>query len=174
MEFAGPAPLGPFASLAAEMPLRRTNDVTRVQPGASAGNTTGHAGRRPEQDVRAAEARDIQALRREMERRDLPAGPPPSFQVSVLEVESDLKQVIARIEAARHQAREADALKADAQIESRAAEAEMAEITERAPQSRAGAADATASAGPARADAGSTPPVETAPASARRMRAAPA
>ena len=67
-------------------------------------------GRQPAQDARAEEARDITALRREMERRDLPAGPPPSFQLSLLEVEADIQQVIARVEAARTQAREADAV----------------------------------------------------------------
>lgn len=162
MEFAGPAPLGPFASLAADMPFRRTNDVKKVQPGAQAGDTTGHAGQKPGHDARAAEARDIRALRREMERRDLPAGPPPSFQVSLLEVESDLQQVIARIEAARNQARQADALKADAQHEARAAEAEMAEITEAAPRREADAAERAS--GDQTMPAGSEPAAVPAPA----------
>ena len=133
MEFAGPAPLGPLASLAAEMPLRKLNDVKKVQPGAKAGDMTSDIGQQPGQDARAAEARDITALRREMERRELPAGPPPSFQVSLLEVETDIQQVIARVEAARTRAREADALKVEAQAEERLAEAELAEATAEAP-----------------------------------------
>ena len=133
MEFAGPAPLGPFASLAAEMPLRKANDVKKVQPGAKAGDTTADVGQKPGQDARAAEARDIVALRREMERRDLPAGPPPSFQVSLLEVEADIQQVIARVEAARTQAREADALKVAAEAEEHRAEADLAEAAAEAP-----------------------------------------
>ena len=128
MEFIGPAPLGPFAALAAEMPLRKASDVKKVKPGAKTGDTTADARQNQAQDARSAEARDIAALRREMERRDLPTGPPPSFQMSLLEVEADILHVIARVEAARTQAREADALKADALAEQRSPEAEMVDI----------------------------------------------
>jgi len=112
MEFSGPAPLGPFAALAAEMPLRKVYNARKVQPGDKAGDARTNGQQNPEPEARSAEARDIAALRREMERRDLPAGPPPSFQMSLLEVESDIQHVIARVEAARTQAREAEGLKA--------------------------------------------------------------
>ena len=121
MEFSGPAPLGPYVTLAAELPWRKSTDVRHVEPGDRADNSAGEAGRRPDQNATAAAARDITALRREMARRDKPAGPPPSFEVSLLEVEQDIKQVIARIEAARNHAREADALRPDAGAQAPAA-----------------------------------------------------
>lgn len=123
MEFAGPAPVGPFATLAAEMPLRKPSDVKQVQPGARPGNTAPDTGRDRDNGTEAAAARDIRALRREMEQRDLPAGPPPTFEVSQLEMDADIQQVIARVEAARAQAREADALKLDTSADSRPARA---------------------------------------------------
>ena len=130
MEFAGPAPVGPFAALAAEMPLRKVNDVKQVEPGTKPGDTAPDTGRGRDNGFEAAAARDIKALRREMERRDLPAGPPPTFEVSQLEIESDIQQVIARVEAARAQAREADALKLEAETEERIAENDMARLAE--------------------------------------------
>jgi len=128
MVFIGPAPLGPFASLAAEMPLRKQNDVKKVKPGAKAGDTSSNTEQMPGQEARAAEARDIAALRREMERRDLSAGPSPAFQISLLEVDTDIQQVIARVEAARGQARDADALRIEAETEARHGEAALTEI----------------------------------------------
>ncbi len=106
--------MGPLATLAALMPLRKANDVRQVEPGAKAGDTTGDTRHETAQAARAAEARDVTALRRERERRDLPAGPPPSFQISQLEVDADIKQIIARVEAARTRAREAEGMKARA------------------------------------------------------------
>ncbi len=134
MDFARPAPLGPIAALAMETPLRKMQDVRKVTPGDKAGdtngNTTGHTGADGDNAARTAEARDIAALRREMERRNLPAGPPPAFKMSLLEVESDIRHVLARIEAARNQTREAEGLKAEAKDEEAAARAEMDALTQ--------------------------------------------
>ncbi len=122
--------MGPFAALAAEMPLRKLNDVRQIEPGARPDDTAPDTGRERDNGTEAAAARDIRALRREMERRDLPAGPPPAFELSQLEIEADIQQVIARVEAARAQAREADALKLEAVTQQRLAEAEMAELSD--------------------------------------------
>lgn len=130
MEFAGPAPIGPFATLAAELPLRKPNDVKQIEPGSPSDDTAPDTGRERDNGTEAAAARDIAALRREMERRDLPAGPPPSFEVSQLEIEADIQQVIARVEAARAQAREADALKIETGIEERRTEASLPDDAE--------------------------------------------
>lgn len=128
MEFAGPAPIGPFASLAAELPWRKTNDVKQVQPGDQAGDTAADTRQSRDQQEAAAAARDITAMREEARRRELPAGPSPAFQVSLLEIKQDIKDVIARVEAARTQTREADALKAEASAEERAGKAEVAAL----------------------------------------------
>lgn len=153
MEFAGPAPVGPFATLAAEMPLRKPNDVKQVDPGTQPGNTAPDTGRDRDNGTEAAAARDIRALRREMERHDLPAGPPPSFEVSQLEIEADIKEVIARVEAARAQARETDTRKTTAVTEERRAEAEMEALTGADPagaavEDQTGAVDSGASSAP--------------------------
>lgn len=155
MEFAGPAPVGPFATLAAEMPLRKVNDVKQVEPGTRSGNTAPDTGRDRDNGTEAAVARDIGMLRREMERRDLPAGPPPSFEVSQLEIEADIQQVIARVAAARSQAREADALKLEARTEERLAEAEMSRLT--AAETAAAKAPDRTEAGPQAAGSGAAP-----------------
>lgn len=162
MEFAGPAPVGPFATLAAEMPLRKINDVKQVEPGTRSGGTAPDTGRERDNGTEASAARDISTLRREMERRDLPAGPPPSFEVSQLEIEADIQQVIARVEAARSQAREADALKIEAETEERLAEAEMSRLAE---------AETAAVRGPAQAEAPMQAPMQ-APGSAAAPAAA--
>ncbi|PIE07298.1 MAG: hypothetical protein CSA74_07905 [Rhodobacterales bacterium] len=163
MEFAWPAPLGPLAALATETPLRKMQDVRKVTPGHKAGdsngNTTGHTGAEGDNAARTAEARDIVALRREMERRNLPAGPPPAFKMSLLEVESGIRHVLARIEAARTRTREAEALKAEATTRDRAAVAEMDR-----PMPPSGAAETT---GPEAETRGATAPgAPTAPAGA--------
>jgi len=52
----------------------------------------------------------VAALRREMERRALPPGPPPTFKLSLLEMDRDLQRTIARNEARRAQASAAQTL----------------------------------------------------------------
>ncbi|MCB1357081.1 MAG: hypothetical protein KDK53_11495 [Maritimibacter sp.] len=102
-----------------------------MEPGTKPGDTAPDTGRGRDNGFEAAAARDIKALRREMERRDLPAGPPPTFEVSQLEIDTDFQQIIARVEAARAQAREADALKLEAETEERLAESEMARLADK-------------------------------------------
>ncbi|HGG04381.1 MAG TPA: hypothetical protein ENK28_02895 [Aliiroseovarius sp.] len=60
------------------------------------------------QNTRQSKAKDF--ADRDTER---PTGPPPSFEVNVLEVDRDLQEAIARIEAARGQIRNADGIKPD-------------------------------------------------------------
>lgn len=132
MEFSGSVPFGPSATLAAELPLRKPNDVKQVEPGSQPDNTASDAGHGGDTAAVAAAARDITALRREMEQRALPAGPPPTFELNQLEVETDIQKVIARVEAARAQAREADAL----QIEALKVEADAEERLDEAGTSR--------------------------------------
>lgn len=165
MEFAGPAPVGPFATLAAEMPLRKPNDVKQVDPGTRPGNTAPDTGRDRDNGTEAAAARDIRALRREMERRDLPAGPSPAFEVSQLEMDADIQQVIARVEAARAQAREAGALKPEEKAVERPAEAEASDRAEpvsvgQLPRDRTDTAPQPAPANTAAASSGARAPLD--------------
>lgn len=111
MELPGLNPLGSIAVFSAEAPLRKQQQVKRVNAFDQAQRPATGQRDHPQQDLTAAEQRDIAALRREVERRGLPAGPPPSFQISLLEAEGGLERALARIEATRSQQRDAPALR---------------------------------------------------------------
>lgn len=111
MELPGLNPLGSLAAFAVEAPMRKLQIPVRVEPSDQTRGGAADTHQRPEQDIIADEARDVAALRREMQHRDLPAGPPPAFQISLLEAEGGLEQVLARIEATRSQERDAPALR---------------------------------------------------------------
>ncbi len=107
MEISGPAPLGTKAAYAVPVQDTRPPDLRKVQPQTATTDAGADGHERPEQDVQAAASRDILALRRAVAQGRRAAGPPPSFEVSLLEVESDLQQKLARMEAERSQARDA-------------------------------------------------------------------
>jgi len=119
MELPGVNPLGSMAAYTAEAPMRKLQQISRVTGSDGSGKSASDSRQHPEQDSTAAEARDIAALRREMQRRGLPAGPPPAFQITLLEAEGGLQQALARLEATRTQERDAPALRvelADAEV----------------------------------------------------------
>lgn len=176
MELSGPAPLGAQAAIAAQVQQRRPVDVQKVDPGRQTDSSGTDARQRPEQDQTAASARDITDLRdrtrQQARQRDLPAGPSPAFEVSLLEMASDLKQVIARIESARNQERDAQAVKAPAEAEAAQLRADMA-----AEEARAAAAQATAEAASTASQGASTeigPSAPAAPSAAPTTQAPPA
>jgi hypothetical protein len=109
MEFPGFNPLNALAS-AAELPAYRMAHVGKVTPGRDAQGATSDNRQHAEPGRPAAEARDSAALRHEMQRRGLPAGPPPTFQMNLLEAEAGINQAIARVEAARTQSRDTAAI----------------------------------------------------------------
>lgn len=158
MDFMGPAPLGSQAALLALSQQRRTPELKSVDPGDRSDGTGNDARRRPQQDETAAVARDIVALRRETSQRDLPVGPPPTFEISLLELESDIKHVLARIEADRAKARNANAprLEAGSQAAAASAKAEAPSQTVAEAETSAPAETGGAPAGPT-AD-GTAPP----------------
>jgi len=95
----------------AEAPERNRPTPLRV-PAAQGSQGSETSDKRPDgADARAAQVRDLEALRFEMQQRGLPAGPPPAFQMNLLEAESGMSQAIARIESARGQSRDAPALR---------------------------------------------------------------
>lgn len=147
MEFAGLNPLGSMAAFAVEAPLRKAFPVTRIAASDHARGAGTDSRQRPDQESTAAEARDIAALRRKIERRALPAGPPPAFEMNLLEAEGGLDQALARIEAARSRDRDAPALRPAApKAEPRAAAtSEAAPAATESPAPRATVAQATPS-----------------------------
>lgn len=103
MDFIKPVPLGAHASLAASTPVRRPVDASRVEMPSGSGKTRADMQNAKEHGAEEAE-RDIAALRRDRSERldpEQPVGPPPSFQVNVLEMERELQQQLAQIEATR-------------------------------------------------------------------------
>ena len=110
MEISGPAPLGTILIFAVSLQAPQPVAVQRVEPQDATTDAGEDARDHPEQEAQANASRDIIALRRAVAQGRRPAGPPPSFEVSLLEVESDLKQKLARMEVERAQARDADAV----------------------------------------------------------------
>lgn len=110
MELSGVKFSGAVAPLVTEAPAHRSAPTAIVTPGNSAHGASGERAA-SQHNARAAEARDIAKLRREMEQRGLPAGPPPTFRMNLLEAESGVSQAIARAEAAWSHARDAAAVR---------------------------------------------------------------
>ncbi len=68
-------------------------------------------------------------------------GPPPAFQVSLLDLDAQLQDTLARLNADRARERDADAVAADVQTDAAEAENAVAETNDLLPQSIAAALD---------------------------------
>ncbi|MBV7410533.1 hypothetical protein KJP29_16220 [Maritimibacter sp. DP1N21-5] len=110
MDFSNAAPLGARHALPAPAPDRRVHPVSPVEEQSASSGAGTDARDHPEQDLHGALSRDLRALRREVEDGTQWAGPAPAFDVSLLEMDSDLRQVLARMEADRSRTRDAEAL----------------------------------------------------------------
>ena len=139
MDLSGAAPIGARWALPAMAPETRVTAVTQVQEqsGSSGAGTDAHD--TPEQDLHTASSRDLLALRRAVEDGKRPAGPPPSFDVSILEMDRDLKQILARMEADRAKSRDHDAIQTadEAHATARAADADALRATAEAESAEA-------------------------------------
>jgi len=102
MEFTVPSPLGAQATLMAQRPTRPAPDPNRVEKSPTAGETRADPHNTQEHG-------NTQALTEERQRDAIepppdpnqPVGPPPTFQMNVLEMERALHQRLAKIELAR-------------------------------------------------------------------------
>ena len=111
MELSGTAPFGAQASLAAQMPARTPPEVPVVDESRDTRHTQGDSSSTNRDSNNAQATRDLVAARRDPE---VQTGPPPTFEVTLLEVEQDLQATLARLEAARNHDRDAEAVRADA------------------------------------------------------------
>ncbi|MEC7762794.1 MAG: hypothetical protein VX874_12890 [Pseudomonadota bacterium] len=102
--------MGTKAAFAMPVHDLRPAAVHKVEQKSATSDAGAEAREHPQQDAQASASRDIIALRRMVAQGQRPAGPPPSFEVSLLEVESDLKQKLARMEVERTQARDLSAV----------------------------------------------------------------
>ncbi|SPF76889.1 hypothetical protein ALP8811_01906 [Aliiroseovarius pelagivivens] len=102
MEFTIPSPLGAQATIAAQQPARPAPDPTRVEKASKAGKTRADT-------HNATDHGNTQTQRHGAKRNaakpppdpNQPVGPPPSFQLNVLEMERELQQRLAQIEFSR-------------------------------------------------------------------------
>ena len=116
MDLPKPVFHGGLAAMALEIAPRKTTRLDRVEPSDRGQRAEAETWRPPDQARPEARpgsrgGRDLEAIRRDMERRALPPGPPPAFEMSLLELEADLKALIARIEADRGHDRDAPAVR---------------------------------------------------------------
>lgn len=111
MEFSGSAPLGGKAAVAvwAEQAQPDPTQIVTARDGADGARLDTHA-EAESQDDKAAVNRQLAALRRAVARGDQPAGPPPTFEVSLLEVEQDLQNKLARMESEHAQEQNAQSV----------------------------------------------------------------
>ncbi len=110
MDVPKPAGPGTWATSAIDLTPRKVATPHRVPPSPPAGHTRADTHDTPDQNRLTDDLRQSAELRREMERRALMPGPPPAFELNLLELDGQLKELIARIEATRAQARDAGAL----------------------------------------------------------------
>lgn len=102
MEFTVPSPLGAQATLMAQRPTRPAPDPNRVEKSPTAGETRADPHNTQEHgNTRAlTEGRQRDAIEPPPDPNQ-PVGPPPTFQMNVLEMERALHQRLAKIELAR-------------------------------------------------------------------------
>ncbi|MDE9450459.1 hypothetical protein J3R80_08260 [Aliiroseovarius sp. Z3] len=109
MEFTIPAPMGPQASLLANSHIRKPPDTSKIEAAPDAGkaradmhNAAHNSTAFQAQDKTAPASTEVEV------EPDTLAGPPPSFQVNVLELDQMLQQKLARIETERARAQQSD------------------------------------------------------------------
>lgn len=102
MEFTIPSPLGAQATLMAQRSVRPAPDPNRVEKSPTAGETRADAHNTQEHGNTQAltDGRKRNAIEPPPD-PDQPVGPPPTFQMNVLEMERELHQRLAKIELAR-------------------------------------------------------------------------
>lgn len=115
MDIMAPSPISAQATLAAQAPVREPPSVSTVDPSPAAENARMDANTANGEGGgdTAADARQRLAHRERVEDPKTPTGPPPTFQVTLLEVEQDLQNILARLEVARSLDRDAEAVRPD-------------------------------------------------------------
>lgn len=120
MDIMAPSPISALATISAHSSVSGAPDVNRVEtrPGAERANTDAHTANGQGQPDNAADYRAMKSSSGfDAEGRNAnidpytQTGPTPSFQITLLEVEQDLKTILARIEANRAKDSNADAIR---------------------------------------------------------------
>ncbi len=110
MELSTPSHLGVSGALGPRTPEPTAPDITRVNPNENLGKSGADPRQLSQNGENSALAKEQKHLHDADIREDPIGGPQPSFEISILEIEQDLKKEIARMEAARGQERDAAAI----------------------------------------------------------------
>ncbi|WP_432448941.1 hypothetical protein [Aliiroseovarius marinus] len=105
MDFSLPSPLGAHATLSGQLPVRKPPDSSRVETAPDTGKTRADMHNSKDHGEDGA---SLTKLAQQLLDPDQPVGPPPSFQMNVLEMEQELQHRLASIEALRNQQNGAD------------------------------------------------------------------
>ena len=141
MDIMAPSPISALATISAHSSVSGAPDVNRVEtrPGAERANTDAHTANGQGQPDNAADYRAMKSrsgFGTDGNNANIDpytqTGPTPSFQITLLEVEQDLKTILARIEANRAKDSNADAIRpADpAHVAAKASLAEGAQLSD--------------------------------------------
>lgn len=105
MDFSIPSPLGAHATLSGQLPVRKPPDSSRVETAPDTGKTPADMHNSKDHGEDGA---TLTKMAQQLLDPDQPVGPPPSFQMNVLEMEQELQHRLASIEALRNQQNSAD------------------------------------------------------------------
>lgn len=113
MDFSAPSPISAQATMAAHAQARDLPSASKVDPSPTLqeARTDPHTANGQGQSDTTADARQRLEHRERVEDPRTPTGPPPTFQVSQLEVDQDLHNILARLEAERGHDRDGNALR---------------------------------------------------------------
>lgn len=129
MDISGMTPGGGHAQLAAQAPMRAPPEVAVVDESRSSDDARTDTNTAKRNDA-AEVARDQRDARRDP---DVHKGPPPTFEVTPLEAESDLHAALARMETSRHHDRDVEMVSPHDSTQSAKKAAESAETRSQAP-----------------------------------------
>ncbi|MDA5094190.1 hypothetical protein O2N63_08820 [Aliiroseovarius sp. KMU-50] len=113
MDISAPSPISAQATLAAHATTRDASEVAKIDPPPKLDQTRSDTHTASgERHSASSDTRQMQERREMLRDPQTPAGPPPTFQVTLLEVEQDLQNILARLEANHAQIRNAEAVRA--------------------------------------------------------------
>lgn len=120
MEISAFAPFGAHANIMAQLPARKPPDPTRVESPPDAGKARAEMHNSNSEHGDAGQLKHNGGSASDLDAKDL-TGPPPSFDLNVLEMDRKLQQQLARIETERATA-DSTGLKPAGQTEVQAAD----------------------------------------------------
>lgn len=107
MDFSGLAQVGAQATYAARAPVHKPPEVMRIDKSDASSKSGADPRQASQNEANSADAQRILSRLTMVSDMEKPAGPPPSFEISLLEMEQSLHNTLARMEVSRGQERDA-------------------------------------------------------------------